>query len=77
MGSANEAEIVLVIKAFDNVGAEEESSTAWRKAPAVDLVWVRPEKITHGTFVWDFLLAVKQSNLVDTVDKRRKTTVNA
>ena len=77
MGSADEAEIVLVVETFDNVGAEEESSTSRRKAPAVDLVWIGPEKITHSAFMWDLLLAVKQPNLVDTVDKRRKIAVNA
>jgi hypothetical protein len=77
MSSADEAEIVLVIEAFDDVGTEEESSTTWRKTPAVDLIWIRPEKVTHSAFVWNFLLAVKQSDLVDAVDEGRKAAVNA
>lgn len=77
MSSAYEAEIVLVIEALDDVGTEEESSTTWRKTPAVDLIWIRPEKVTHSAFVWNFLLAVKQSDLVDAVDEGRKAAVNA
>ena len=29
MGSADKAEVVLVVEAFDNVGTEEESSASW------------------------------------------------
>lgn len=77
MSSADETEVVFVIEAFDNVGTEKESSTTRRKTPAVDLVWIRPEKVAHRAFMWDFLLAVKQSDLVDAIDEGRKAAVNA
>lgn len=57
-----------MVEAFDNVGAEEETSTTGRETPAVDFVGVGPEKITHGAFMRDFLFAVKEPDFVDCVD---------
>lgn len=59
MRSADEAEVVLVIEALDNIGAEQEACTAGRQAPAVDFIRVGPEEIAHCAFVWDFLFAVQ------------------
>jgi len=65
VGARDEGEVVVVVEVADNVGAEEESCTARREAPAFDLVWVGPEEIAHGAFVGDFLFAVYQTDLVD------------
>ena len=68
MCSGDEAQIVLVVEVFNYVGAEEETSTAGGEAPAVNVVWIGPEKIAHGAFVGHFLLAVDESDFVDAVD---------
>mgnify|MGYP004502308625 CR=1 FL=1 len=68
MGSCNQAQIVLVVEALDNVCAEEEACAARGQTPAVDLVGVGPEEVAHGAFVGDFLLAVEQADLVNAVD---------
>ena len=54
----HEREVVVVVEALHDVGAEEEAGAARGEAPAVDLVRVAPEKVAHGAFVGHFLLAV-------------------
>lgn len=68
VGARDHGQVVPVVELADDAGAEEEAGTARGEAPTFDIIWVGPEKITHGTFVGDFLFAVEQADLVEGVD---------
>ena len=61
----------------DDISAEEEARAAGGEAPAFDLVRVGPEEVAHGAFVWDFLLAVDEADLVDSVNEGGKAAMDA
>jgi hypothetical protein len=41
------------------------TSTTRRNTPATPIIWIRPQKITHWTFVRNFLDAVKVADVVE------------
>ena len=70
MRARNQTKVVLVIEALDDIRAKQEPGSSRRQAPAVNLVWIGPQKVAHGAFVGHFLLAVQQADFVDAVDER-------
>lgn len=66
-----------MVETLHDVGAEEEARAARGKAPAVDLVRVRPEEIAHGAFVGDFLFAIEEADGVDGFDEGGEAAVDA
>ena len=53
------------------------SSASGRDSPTTSVVRVRPEKITHGAFVWHFLKSVQRSDVVKGVYAWRQATMQA
>ena len=72
-----ERQVVHVIETFYNVSPKQKPGSPRTEAPAVNLVWIGPEEVAHGTFVRDFLLSVEKPDFVYGVDQGRETTVNA
>ena len=56
MGAADEVDIVGMVELAHHIGAEEETGTTGTDAPALRVLRVRPQQITHWTVVGHFLL---------------------
>lgn len=63
---------------LDDLCAKGVTSSSWtqRKLVAVG-VRITPDQVGHRTFVWDFSEAVDDLDLIDTMDARRQTAVDA
>ena len=44
--------------------AKSVSSTTRGYTPTTAIIWVRPQKITHWAFMWDFLNTIKVSDVI-------------
>lgn len=75
MGSCNKSQTVVVVERLGYILAKGVTCTTRRYSPATPVVWVRPEQIAHGTFVWNLLNAVERPNIVQSVDAGRQTAV--
>lgn len=68
MRASNQRQVVPVIELFNDIAAEEKPGAAGAEPPALDLVRVGPEEVTHGAVVGHFLFAVDEADFVDFVD---------
>jgi hypothetical protein len=66
-----------VIECFWDVLTESISGTSGTYTPSASVIGITPEQIAHGTFVRHFLDSVERSNVVESVNARWKTTVQA
>lgn len=51
------------------------SSTTWGDAPTTTIIRIRPQEITHWTFMWDLLNTVKVSYIVKGFNRRGQSTM--
>ena len=56
---------------------ENVPSSSWGNTPSVPILRVRPEQITHRSFVRHFLETVEHSNIVQGLNRRRETSMQA
>lgn len=56
---------------------ETVSSTSGGDTPTASIIGVRPEQVAHGTFLGHLLNSIELSDLIEGVDARRKTPVQA
>lgn len=70
MCSCHQCQAIVVVERFRNVLAKRVARTSWRDAPSTSVIWVRPQQVTHRTFVRHFLDTVDGSNVVQSVDRR-------
>ena len=77
MCSGNKLEIVGVIELLRDVLSKTVASTSRGNTPTTSVIRVRPQKITDGTFVGYFHDTIKLLDLVQSVNGRRQTTVQA
>lgn len=77
MGSGDELQVVRMVELLRDVLAERVAGTTRRDTPAASVIGVGPEEIADGTLVRNFHEAVELSNLVESVDAGRETTVEA
>lgn len=77
MGTSNQCQPVVVVKGFRYVLAECVASTTRRDSPTTAVIGVRPQEVTHGAFMRNFLDSVKGSNVVECIDAGRETSVEA
>ena len=75
MCSAHKTQAICLIELLANVLSEGVSRTPWRNAPAHTIIRVRPEKVTDGTFMRNFLHSVELFNLIESVNARRKSSM--
>lgn len=75
MRACNQSQAVVVVERLRNVLSECVSCTTRRDAPAAAVVWITPQKITHGPLVRDFLNTVQGSDVVERVDGRAQPTM--
>lgn len=55
--------LVGLVELRTDVTPKEVASTTGAQAPAFDILWIRPQQITHGPIVRHFLLSVYRANL--------------
>ena len=77
MCSGNKLEIVGVIELLRDVLSKTVASTSRGDTPTTSVIRVGPQKIADGTFVGYFHDTIKLLDLVQSVDGRRQTTVQA
>lgn len=77
MGTSNQIDIVDVIEFGSDLGSEEPSGTSWRHGPGLDVLWVGPHEIAEGTLVRDLHASVDESDLVDGLDLRGESSMDA
>jgi hypothetical protein len=75
MRSGNQAQAVDVVECVRDILSESVSGSSGRNSPAASIIWVTPEKITHGTFVRNFLNSIQLSNLLERVQRRRQASM--
>jgi len=75
MRSRDQCETVVVVESFGNVLSECVSCSSWAYSPSTSVVWVTPQEITHGSFVWHLLNTVESSDVVQGVDTGGQTSV--
>jgi len=75
MSSSDKSKSVVVVELIRNILAEGISSASRRKTPSRSIIGIRPEKITHGAFVGNFLNSIKSSDVIKSIDGGRKSTV--
>ena len=64
MSTCNERKSIVVVECFGYVLAKSVTSTTRRDAPATAVVWIRPEKIAHGPFVWHLLHTIDRADVI-------------
>ena len=67
MRSSNQIDVILMIELVYDVSSEQVSSASGADTPAADVVGIAPHEVAHGAVMWDLLLAVEASNLVQGV----------
>jgi hypothetical protein len=64
----DQVDVVGGIELRDHVAAEQVPGASRREAPAVNVLRIAPQQVTHGAFVRHFLLAINHADLVQRVD---------
>ena len=77
MSPGHQSQTVGVVERLRDVLAEGVARPPGRDSPATSVVRVGPEEVTHGTLVRNLLQPVQGSDVVQGVDTRRQTAVEA
>jgi hypothetical protein len=77
MSPGNQSETIIVIEIFRNILTERVTGTTRRDTPTASIVWIRPQQITHGSFVWNFLNTIQGTNMIKSVNRWGETTMQA
>lgn len=70
MSSCNQRQPIVMVECFTDVLAESVTCSSWAYTPATSVIWIGPEQVTHGSFVWDFLDAVETANVIEGINAR-------
>lgn len=77
MRASNQCEAVVMIERFRNILTEGIAGTSWRYPPPTSIIRIRPQQIAHRALVRNFLNSVEGSDVIQRIDTRRETTVQA
>lgn len=77
MSSCDECKTVVVVESFRDVLAKSVAGTSGGDAPATAVVGVGPEQVAHGAFVGHLLNSVEGADVIEGVDARRQSAVEA
>jgi len=77
MGSRDQSYTVRVVKSLGNILTKSISSSTRRNSPTPTVIRIRPEQITHRTFVRHFLEPVQCSYMIQSVNARTQSTMEA
>lgn len=76
MSTSDQLQAVDLVKLGRNLVSEQPSCTTWRHCPGVDLFRIGPHEITEGSLMRNFLCTSDDTNLIQSADLWRQTTVN-
>lgn len=68
MRSADEFELVDVVKLCGDTGTEKPAGPSRTDSPGFDVLWIAPHEITEGAFVGNLLSAIDRADLIDGSD---------
>ena len=68
MSTRYQLQSVCVVELFRDVLSERVPSTSWGDSPSASIIGVRPQQVTNGTFMGNFLDSVELTNLVESVN---------
>lgn len=77
MSPGDQCEAVGVVESLGDVLAKGVSSATRGNSPATTVIRVRPQQITHGTLMWDFLESVQGPDVVQCVYGGGEATMQA
>ena len=77
MGTGNSLQAICLVELLGDVLAEGVARTARRDAPTAAVIGVRPQQVANGALVGHFLNAIKLPNLIESVNGRGETAVQA
>ena len=76
MSTSNELETIDVIELSRNLVTEEPARTTWRNSPSLNVLWITPNQITEGSFVWNLLSASNDTDLINSANLWTQATMN-
>jgi hypothetical protein len=68
MGPRNERQAIVVIESLRDVLPKGVASATRRDTPPAAVVRIRPEEITHRSFMWDLLHPVDRPHMVKSIN---------
>jgi hypothetical protein len=75
MSTSNELETIDVIELSRNLVTEEPARTTRRNSPSLNVLWITPNQITEGSFVWNLLSASNDTDLINSANLWTQTTM--
>jgi len=73
----DEFQTICMVELLRNVLAKSVASSSRRDAPTTSVIWIRPEEVTHWSFMRHLLNAIQLSDIIQGVQRRRDATVHA
>lgn len=77
MSTRNELQAIDMVEFASDLISKEPACTTGRNGPGLYVLWIRPDEIAEGTFMWNLLGTCNNADLINGADFRAKTTVNA
>ena len=77
MRSRDQCQAIIVVERLADVLTKSLASASWTDAPATSIVRITPQQITHWPLVRHFLNPVQTSNIIQCIDTRAQTSVQA
>jgi hypothetical protein len=77
MRSCDQGQAIIVVERLADVLTKSIASASWADTPTTSIVWITPEQITHGPFVRHFLNPVQTPNIIQGIDTRAQSSVQA
>lgn len=75
MCTSNHFQVINVIETFSNVLTESVTSASWIHSPSWTIIRIWPQKITHWSFMWNFLNSFQRTNVIKSFNWRWKSSV--
>ena len=76
MSPADQRDVISAIELFDSVFSEKIPSASGADEPALNLIWVWPHQVAHGSNVGNFLFSVKWPDVIDVLNVGRESTMH-
>lgn len=77
MSPSHQSQPIVMVERLANILTKSVSSASRGDAPPASVVGVGPEQVAHGSFVGYFLNSVNRTDVVERVDGRGESTVQA
>lgn len=68
VSTRDQGEAVIMVEGFRDILSKRISCTTRRNPPSTAVVRVRPQQITHGTFMGDLLYSVQGTDVIQSVN---------